>query len=342
MCKLIRMTMAKVTRRPTGWHVWFCVLLLSQHVTLSLAQEQSDGLDLVERYMSHYYVDPAPEQAPEMLELFLTQVLPAADPHVQENVGALQVVAYFFGRVAQGHENIVRHYEALMPVVEAQYRGFLLAVLRLCGDKSTRSALLGWLDQSEFPEHDAVITDVLGGMGMTGDSPVIDIVRTPKDLDLLWVEFSLTGEARPIEKILDVLDQPDRVRDRVMEWLARDRSEEEVARVVGLLEAIGISYDRSTNRVVTSGDLDVLSASHLQRTSMQSPQARPFMALSQLIHLGRADIVHIAIKGAAAWSLWSNAQTHPQLVAICEQQLDKRSGGSWHLLNGIVNTLSKH
>src|SRR5207302_367805 len=45
--------------------------------------------------------------------------------------------------------------------------------------------------------------------------------RTPKDLDLLWANFFVTGEYAPVSRILDVFDLPAGKDNEVLKRVAR-------------------------------------------------------------------------------------------------------------------------
>lgn len=42
---------------------------------------------------------------------------------------------------------------------------------------------------------------------------------SPEEMDLLWVEFFITGDLAPVRRIVAVLDEPDLVRERLTAWL---------------------------------------------------------------------------------------------------------------------------
>src|SRR3954451_9232591 len=93
------------------------------------------------------------------------------------------VALHAFTRMAMVSGEVRAGIEALRPVqpqlVEAVLRGF---------------------DDPNFPR--------------VGDGPPM-----PDEMDLLWVEFFVTGNLAPLSRIIGVLDEPDVVRTKLTHWL---------------------------------------------------------------------------------------------------------------------------
>jgi hypothetical protein len=161
-------------------------------------------------------------------------------------------------------------------------------------------------------------------------------IRTGTDLDLLWVEFSVTGSKAPVVRIVDVLERADRLRQRLDEWLQsqavgspaeRKRVEEHLATI------LGISFDPADTQIVTESDLDTLSM--LRELGFSNEK---FEAVKEALPftLSMDDLHYMSVKGAAAWSLASNAQQHALVLEVCKDEWEKRDGRAKLLLQEVL------
>ncbi|MEM9068108.1 MAG: hypothetical protein AAGE52_06360 [Myxococcota bacterium] len=155
---------------------------------------------------------------------------------------------------------------------------------------------------SEHPEHAEWIGQVLD-LARSGTLPTHENleINAPEDLDYLWGEFLLTGALGPVRRIADTLSWPDRTREALEAWSqktpflpwARKRH-----------EALS-SHLRTTGLLDEPGDLD-LRLWKLMSGGFQVSQL-PFT-------VDHAFLRPLMIKGAACWSLQSNAQQHPKVA----------------------------
>lgn len=296
----------------------------------ALAQSSSEKQAAFDRFTSHYYEAPQPERAPEMLHVFLTDIVPSKQD-LQQDTHSLMLAAYFFGRLGVGHSHLVRQYEALFATSPPVGRLALLEVLRICGDEITRTKLQQWQADPAFQSHHSQLTSVRERLGAPMVSPLSRETATPADLDLLWMEFFLTGDPKPIRKLLDVVDRPDHIRQRLDQWLTDHPEKPARAQMEKLFGELDITYDPSTNRMMPGQDLDVHCARILQALAGKSV-SEPFTQLKRTLNFSDQEVVQMAIKGVASWALGSNAQQHPRLVQLCEEELTQRTGGSRVLL----------
>jgi len=145
-------------------------------------------------------------------------------------------------------------------------------------------------------------------------------VDRPEILDLLWAEFFATGRRSPLLRIVSALDARDVVRTKLEAWLAErswvngpKRNE-----IASALAQVGLVVDLAQCTVVTAGDLDVLCF------SIADQQIKIFPMLP--FDLTEPEILHIAMKGSALWSLRLNASTHALVAEVCRAEAAKPGG----------------
>jgi putative NIF3 family GTP cyclohydrolase 1 type 2 len=213
-------------------------------------QKQSMSDQALDKFETYYYRSPAPKEAPRMFEWWLTHDFSPSDP-----VGRL-IQGFFFARVARDNPEVVRGYEVVLPKVPHEARLVILEVLSVSGDENTRKFLQDCAANSKFGAEKDVIDKILAG-------PIpapLDIFQRPIeggwDLDLLWIEFFVTGSPRPVLRIVDVLEWPDRLRGKLSAWM---ESTSPVANQVQLLEQGGFVLDFAHKEIVNIDDLDIFS-----------------------------------------------------------------------------------
>ena len=142
--------------------------------------------------------------------------------------------------------------------------------------------------------------------------PATAPLQAPEDLDFLWSEFLLTGEAAPVRRIVSVLQWPDLTLKSLhtwagqrarMPWSRRARSATEAR-----LRQLGFSLDPAQAHLGNTVDLDLLAWRCMADGNNMS-EILPF-------RLDDARISHLMMKGSACWSLQSNARPHPTVAEI--------------------------
>jgi hypothetical protein len=172
--------------------------------------------------------------------------------------------------------------------------------------------------------------------GHPGD-PLAEPIASPIDLDRHWNEFLLTGDHRPVVRIIDVLEWPDLLRQRLVAWLQDskkllERSRAEMTRRIA--GTTGIRMDVELRAIVSSEDLDcMLTLDGLERRSAPSLKA----AIDSLpFRLETAALTRVAMKGSALWSLASNAAQHTLVHDICADEASRRTGTTRQMLEQIT------
>jgi hypothetical protein len=145
--------------------------------------------------------------------------------------------------------------------------------------------------------------------------------RGPQHLDLYWGEFLVTGSLEIVKRIIAVLDWPDLTRHLINQALAAapDAAEGVIRlsddqwqsfRELGIL--IGATGEVPRPHVAVPGDVDLLL--------WQGLQMKHEASCALVRQLEGNPVLYVATKGAALWSLRSNAEQHPGVKRLCEAE----------------------
>jgi len=252
-------------------------------------------------FLAFYYRAPDPARAPEALAYFVASPL-AADE------SSRPVATYFFRRIAQDHPELAAGYLSALGGATLEGRRFVRDLLEAI--KATPRGTANILERE---------------------------IRTPTDNNLHWAEFFLIGSPEPLRRLIDVLERPDLVRDRLEAWMASCSllgGDGRRQRTLGKLRAeLGIACDLTRAHVETEEDLDcrvVLDAGQMSRERFETAmRLLPFP-------LSRGDRNHILVKASAKWSLTSNARQHRLVLEVCEEATASRSGRGILALHDIA------
>ena len=253
-------------------------------------------------YVTRYYRSPNPSLAPAALQWFASSQH-AHDPFVR---GPVQ---YFFSRLLEIHPEL--------------------------RDAISRA-------RSEVPrDQPPVIAEVLAATEPPNkiENAIDRSDLSPQINDLLWAEFSLTGQPPAVERLIDLLDRPDLVRDKIETWLKSDPVMRSLGKAIRnrkyarLRSELGIDCDPTNQLVKTPGDLDC----HCFLNGLEIDKLRSQRALMLLpFQMTAEDKQHMAGKATAKWSLASWAREESEVRAICKEQIDRRTGRTQLSLLEIV------
>jgi hypothetical protein len=204
-------------------------------------------------------------------------------------VGRMMVVFYLFARISQVSEPAR---DAFAPLLRA-YDGPHAAIPRRLQEATSDPA---------FPRAMQVP------------------IERPESLDLLWAEFFVTGQAEPVERIFTTLDGNDRVRERLTTWLAERALFGGAKRRASaeLLAAAGIVVDLERRTIVTAGDLDCLCFAIAE-------QRVPIFKMLPF-ELTPEEVMTLATKASALWSLRLNARDHDKVAEVCRVWAQRPGG----------------
>ncbi len=171
--------------------------------------------------------------------------------------GALDITRFFFARVGLGNPSVLRVYEQICEDVSHEQRIFLLDILSCAGDAITKIFLEDRMMLDSYREEQSEIERILESGVPSGISePLRSTVSSGLDLDLLWVEFFVSGNDKAIRRIIQVLERPDQIREELNGWLRSERSwlqrllQWRYGRIVQKLDgSLGISIDNFRREV---------------------------------------------------------------------------------------------
>lgn len=304
-CDVMSMTQKIGVLAHSSW-----VLLLSGLLAHASGITQAE----FDRFTSHYYEAPQPAQAPTMLRYLLSDILSEqskwqGDPHT------LHLMGYFFGRIGQGHPEVVRAYEGLFPAASEQGTLLLLDTFILCGDDTTKARLTAWMNDPQLKSYHEWIASTVEQMGSYAPDRLTREIASAWDLDQLWMEFFITGDERPVRRIVEVANREDRIRQRLNAWFEAHPAAADRETMGQRLVALALPYDWTTNETSPGIDLDLFFAR--VAGSREQILVEAFRELRSVLGISDDDVMHMAIKWAAAWALESNCEQHPKLAHLC-------------------------
>jgi len=165
----------------------------------------------------------------------------------------------------------------------------------------------------QLPEGADIINQVLAAAAdPNAPDPATCAIQYPADLDFLWSEFLLTGAAAPVERIAAVLAWEDRILQALTGWLKQTAwtpwGRTARAKTIVHLREAGFELELGQPRLGNRFDLDLLTWSQMAG-GFQLKESMPFEVTDALV-------MNMALKGAACWSLQSNALQHDVPGAI--------------------------
>ena len=253
-------------------------------------------------YFTRYYREPNPSLAPAALQWFASSQY-AHDPN------ARWPVQYFFSRLLELHPELRNAISRARPEVP---RDQPLVIDEVLAATEPPNKIENAIDRPDL-------------------SPWIN--------DLLWAEFSLTGQSPAVERLIDQLDRPDLVRDKIERWLKSGPLMRSIGKPIRnrkcarLRFELGIDCDPTKQLVKTPGDLDCQCfLNGLEIDKFRSQRALIILPF----RLTDEDQLHMAGKATAKWSLASRAREDSEVREICEEQIDRRTGRTQLSLLEIV------
>jgi hypothetical protein len=199
--------------------------MLSTVLLAAVVAQAPDLPPFVKEYSrvgTFYYQKPDPTLGTKMLrELLRKENLEHA--FFAQRTEVLPLVASQLGDIANGHPEIVREYEAAFADATPAGRKVIIRALMNAGDKDTAKKVGEWIADKRFADQKADLEKLKTHIDDPKRKHIRDVpAKEPKDLDLLWVNFFVTGEYAPVSRILDVFDMPagkeTEVLKRVAKW----------------------------------------------------------------------------------------------------------------------------
>ena len=290
-----------------------------------------------EAFLTYYYQNPQPTNAPQALDYFVRS--PLFRTNLQTNGHMIEMVAYFFGRLAELHPALLRDYQQAYAQTDEAGQSFLLSVFRVHHDEEVKRVLQKAAETSSAQLQDAIRSvttrELLGRRAFVKD------VADFNQLDFLWIEFQVTGDKEPIVKIIDVLGWDDRLRNALDAWLAAVPDQQQQAEFLERLRRVGITVNTQAKTIEPSSDLDCLFSAYLQASGAAGKPPDDAHEIRRMLRLTDEDLLYMATKGSAMWSLQANARQHPKILAYCVEERNRRQDKSAVELALIVALASK-
>jgi hypothetical protein len=145
---------------------------------------------------------------------------------------------------------------------------------------------------------------------------------SPEVLDQLWSHFGETGDLAAVRRMVSVLDGKDVVRERLQTWLAKTHnwaeSPDREYRQLLIRCTFPIDYERR----FIDGPVDLdLHVALLARSGELKFDELP-------INLSPQDVIRLAMKSAALWSIRSFAEQNQLVARLCKEESLKPGGAA--------------
>jgi len=281
-----------------------------------------DNVEVDFNVLTYYYLSPQPDKAPLQLEQFIISERFAKDENFRKY--GVYNTAYLFGRIAKLEPSLITKYEDLFDKASHEGRSFILKIFQLCGNEQVKDFLAVKLKDKNFSKEKEEISKIIKEGIPTGFNPLDREIKDAGDLDFLWAEFMITGDEKAIQKIIGVLDWQDHFRNKLSDYLKSPVAVSEKEEITNILEKdFSLKCNIPTQAIVSSEDLDIFISSHLQS---QEDRIERFRKVRKALNLAGEDILYMAIKGSANWSLNSNAEQHKKVFEICDAEIAKHAG----------------
>ncbi|MBP7217236.1 MAG: hypothetical protein KBA46_08150 [Candidatus Omnitrophica bacterium] len=292
------------------------------HVIVSGAHAQITTERQFTDFVSYYYRNPQPAQAPAALQFFLTSHL--FNNSVRLHTRLTEVTAFFFGRVAMLHPEVLREYERLYLDASKQGKLFLADIFAIASDSDNQI----FMQKEAVHQEYAVVRDKVKAIlaqQPLGRQKLDQGISDYRDIDFLWTEFFVTGDPGLILYLIALLEKEDVVRTKLTQWMARSsHTHDEFAKLQAACKrALNINLKDANLGVGAAQDLDCLLGGYLRFAKSMHKQSGDSLVIKDMLGLTDADIKHAVLKQTALWSLASYAKLHEQVFALCKKAYDE-------------------
>jgi hypothetical protein len=231
----------------------------------------------------------------------------------------IDLPAYFFGRLTLIESDLLRVYESLFQNSSSSAKIWILSILSISGDEQTKKFLERCLIDNSYKP---IFESISNAIHHLEDLEPLDFlsreIKSGADLDLLWVEYSITGNEEPINRIITVLDWPDIVREKMESWLrsvyAQTKDNGHLNFEEEFKSEYGFRLDLSLHKILNLEDIDCLIGMNDLVTS-----AEKFEAFQEIcpIDITFSEKNYIATKMSAKWSLGDFSREDETVRNIC-------------------------
>ncbi len=290
------------------------------------------------KFTTYYYLNPEPQKAPQFLKYYINSK--TFEENCSTRGDVFNLIAYFFGRLAEINPNLLREYEKLYDLASENGKLFLLTVFRVAHDNMTKSFFKERIKASS--EQEKSIMQMIIDKPALGRESFVKDVKSHWDMDFLWMEFFITGDKEPIVKLIDVLTWEDKLRRVLTDYMLANHDKKQKARLGNLLKnEVKINADLDNYKINFEGDLDCIYSAYLGVPGFQRKRSKYGIEIKKILNLSDEDIPYMADKGVVMWALQSNARQHPRILEYCKQEFERRNDKSKIELAIILELASK-
>lgn len=286
----------------------------------------------VSNFLTYYYLHPDSEKVPKILRKYLYAA--HFNRLSQSFSGAL--TAYMFGRIAALNPHLLTDYVLAYDKAKKLGKVFLFNVFLVYHDNYVREHLLTCNEQDE--QLSKAIQIVLKQPPLYRTPFLREKPSDATHFDFLWAEFFVTGEKRPVQQIMDFLNEEEIFPVKLFKWLDKNPSPSEIFEIKRILEAkMSTQFDEVAGALDYPGDLDACFFTLVSRESKNADVVK----LKQCLGLSPAEWIYLGNKGTAAWSLRANAKQHQAVKEFCKEEALKRQDKSAFEIAMAYNLASK-
>jgi predicted acetyltransferase len=279
-------------------------------------------------FLHYFYVSQNPGEAKEALRYLMQTKNFGKDIVKKQGELALSqqaiLMVYYFSRIAELYPEVLRDYETLFDTADPKGRIFLLSVFMTCFDEANREFIRKSLSDFRSKEEMEVAHIILKATPI-GTASYTEEIQGPLEIDCLWAEFFITGDDKPVRRVIGVLARPDIFRSRLEAWLRHASASEENREIAELLKKVlSVKVDLDTRKIDDAYDvidLDINCIIMWQGPRMNREFIEYFGRLREAIGISDEDFYKLSTKGMAAWSLPRIAEYHERVWQICREEL---------------------
>ncbi len=308
-----------------------CFSINPQHLKAEISNDNE-----LNNFTAYYYLHPRPLETPQALKYYLNS---ASFSESKSNPGTIDLMSYLYVKLAEMNPNLLKEYTKLYDSAKEDGRLFLLSIFKIYRDEQTENYLKERSGTASQHEKQ-IIQDVLSKPPQ-GSKAYLKGIEKYDQLDFFWIDFFLSGTKEPIVKLIDILSWKDRFREKLSAWMHAKHNSHEESRLESFLMDMGYYTDLGTERINFEGDFDCLYSSYLQGSGFAHKRSKPGIEIRKILNLTKDDLLYMATKGAAMWSLQSNAQQHAKVLEICRKELSSRNDKATIELFIIVKIASR-
>lgn len=311
----------------------FCLILPIHNLRAEITTEEEFN-----NFFTYYYLDPQPDKVPQALEYFLNSKL--FRDSLNTNGHVIEMVTFFFGRVANASPYLIREYEKHYDSQDKFGKLFLLDIFSIASDEQNKQFFNKRLAAETNNEMKGFLGKIIDIPSLS-NKRIIEGVKDYNDLDFLWMEFFVMGDREPIVKLIDVLSWEDRFKNKLLAWVFNKHNKKEIRNLSTQLNGANINVNLEKDELDSGGDMDCMFSAYLGASNRKMQRSEYGVQIRQILGFTQADLLYMATKGAAMWALQSNAKQHPKVLEYCKQEFERRNDKSKIELAIILELVSK-